>query len=162
MGGKSVARVERPPTTPIHPATEKNTPHIFTRSQYLRGKGAKLILASHAGRPKGKVVESLRMGFISKTLADIMGVPVQQAPDCLGEDVEKMVGELEEGGVMLLENVRFHAGEQTNDPGFCKNLVSALRPDVYVNDAFGTVHRAHASTAGVRKFIQGPKVVRCN
>jgi phosphoglycerate kinase len=115
--------------------------------EYLREQGARTILCSHLGRPDGKVVDSMRMKPVSDTLSQILGVKVKLAPDCVGPEVEAMVGSLRPGEVMLLENLRFHPEEEKNDAGFAKKLASLA--DVYVNDAFGTAHRAHASTEGV-------------
>ncbi len=114
---------------------------------YLREYGAKVILCSHFGRPKGQVVESLRLAPIAARLRELLGVDVATANDCVGPEAEAAVGELTPGDVLLLENVRFHPEEEANDPAFAKRLAGLA--DVYVNDAFGTAHRAHASTEGV-------------
>ncbi len=119
--------------------------------QYLIDQGAKVILASHLGRPKGKVVESMRLRPAAKRLSELLGKPVQMAPDCVGPEVEKMVAELKESDVLLLENLRFHPEEEKNDPEFAKQL--AAFADVFVQDAFGSVHRAHASTEGITHFV---------
>ncbi len=113
--------------------------------------GGKLILMSHLGRPKGKVVDSMRLGPAAQRLEQLLGKPVQMAPDCVGAEVEEKVSAMQPGDVLLLENLRFHAEETDNDPAFAKRL--AALGDIYVNDAFGTAHRAHASTEGVTKFI---------
>ncbi|MEB3228987.1 MAG: phosphoglycerate kinase [Synechocystis sp.] len=117
----------------------------------LLGKGAKVILGSHFGRPKGKVVESMRLTPVGDRLAELLGQPVVKCDDCIGADVSEKIAGLENGQVALLENLRFHAGEEGNDPEFAKAL--AANADLYVNDAFGTAHRAHASTEGVTHFL---------
>ncbi len=119
--------------------------------KYILEKGAKLILMSHLGRPKGEASDKFSLKNIVSTLSDKIGKPVKMAPDCVGSDVEKMIAEMEAGDVLLLENLRFHAAEKNNEPEFCKSL--AKLADVYVNDAFGTAHRAHASTTGIAKFV---------
>jgi len=115
--------------------------------QYLINQGAKVILASHLGRPKGKVKPEFSLKPAAAQLGKLLGRPVQMAPDCIGPEVEAMVEALQPGQVLLLENLRFHAEEETNDAGFAKKL--ARLADVYVNDAFGSAHRAHASTEGI-------------
>ena len=118
--------------------------------QDLTQKGAKVILASHFGRPKG-VTDKLRLTTVAKRLAELLGQPVVKTDDCIGDDVAAAVAKLENGQVLLLENVRFYPEEEKNDPEFAKKL--AANADFYVNDAFGTAHRAHASTEGVTKFL---------
>jgi phosphoglycerate kinase len=118
---------------------------------FLRDLGAKVILAAHFGRPKGKVNEGMRLTQVAARLSDLLGVPVEKTDSCIGEDAEAKVAALAEGGVVLLENVRFFAEEEKNDPGFAEKL--AALAEVYVNDAFGAAHRAHASTEGVTKFL---------
>jgi phosphoglycerate kinase len=119
--------------------------------QYLTEQGAKVILMSHLGRPKGKVKEDLRLTPVAERLADLLGRPVAMAVDCVGEEVETAVDRLRPGDVLLLENLRFHPGEEANDPRFVSQLASL--GEVYVNDAFGTAHRAHASTEGVAHHL---------
>jgi phosphoglycerate kinase len=119
--------------------------------QYLTEQGAKVILMSHLGRPKGKVKEELRLTPVAERLADLLDRPVAMAVDCVGEEVETAVDRLRPGDVLLLENLRFHPGEEANDPGFVRRLASL--GEVYVNDAFGTAHRAHASTEGVAHHL---------
>ena len=119
--------------------------------EHLRDQGAKTILCSHLGRPKGTVVESLRLAPIAARLSELLGAPVATTNDCVGAEVEAAVDSLAGGDVLLLENVRFHAEEEVNDPAFAKQL--AKLADVYVNDAFGTAHRAHASTEGVAHLM---------
>jgi len=119
--------------------------------KYLKEQRAKIILMSHLGKPKGKVVEELRLEPVARYLSTLLNESVLMLSDCIGEEVEIKVDGMLEGDIVLLENLRFHAEEENNDPEFAKKLVSLA--DVYVNDAFGTAHRAHASTEGVTKFI---------
>jgi len=119
--------------------------------KYLLEKGAKVILASHLGRPKG-VTPKFSLKPLVPRLSELLGVDVVMANDSIGEEVEKLAAALPEGGVLLLENVRFYKEEEKNDPEFAKKLASVA--DLYVNDAFGTAHRAHASTEGVTKFLR--------
>ncbi|MBN2013354.1 phosphoglycerate kinase [candidate division KSB1 bacterium] len=114
--------------------------------------GGKAILMSHLGRPKGKVDEAYRMAPAAKQLAKLLGKNVLILKDCVGKEVEQAIANMKDGDVAMLENLRFHEGETKNDPEFAKQL-SALG-DIYVNDAFGTAHRAHASTEGVTKFFK--------
>ncbi|TAD80271.1 MAG: phosphoglycerate kinase [Oscillatoriales cyanobacterium] len=119
--------------------------------QDLTGKGAKVILASHFGRPKGKVVDSMRLTPVAVRLSELLGKPVVKTDDCIGDEAAAKVAAMSDGDVVLLENVRFYAEEEGNDPEFSQKLASLA--DLYVNDAFGTAHRAHASTEGVTKFL---------
>ena len=114
-------------------------------------KDAKVILVSHFGRPKGKVVDSMRLTPVAGRLSELLGKPVTKTDDCIGDDVAAKVGAMANGDVVLLENARFNAGEEKNDPEFAKALASVA--DMYVNDAFGTAHRAHGSTEGVTKHL---------
>ena len=114
---------------------------------YLLDHGAAVVLMSHLGRPHGRHDPQYSLGPVAERLSKLLRRPVPLAPDCVGPDVEQMARELQPGEVLLLENLRFHAGEEANDPDFAKQL--AALGDVYVNDAFGTAHRAHASTEGV-------------
>ena len=123
--------------------------------QYLVNKGAKVILASHLGRPKGQRKMEYSQAPAVKRLSELLGKNVTLAPDCIGPDTEQVVAEMQPGDVVMLENLRFHAEEEKNDPEFCKSL--AKLADVYVCDAFGTAHRAHASTEGITHFLS-PKV----
>ncbi|MDM8000411.1 MAG: phosphoglycerate kinase [Dehalococcoidia bacterium] len=118
--------------------------------RYLIEHKAKVILCSHLGRPKG-VTPELSLKPVAQRLSKLLGQPVQIAGDCVGPRAEGLAAALQEGEVLLLENLRFHEEEEKNDPGFAKALASLA--DVYVNDAFGTAHRAHASTAGVAKYL---------
>ena len=119
--------------------------------KYLVEHRAKVIICSHLGRPKGQVVEQLRMSQVAERLSELMGLPVVIASDCIGPEVESKAGALKEGDILVLENLRFHAEEEENDAGFARKLGSVA--DIYVNDAFGTAHRAHASTVGVAKYL---------
>ena len=118
---------------------------------FLRDLGSKVILAAHFGRPKGQVNEGMRLTQVAARLSDLLGVPVTKTDSCIGEDAETKVAAMAEGGVVLLENVRFFAEEEKNDPAFAEKL--AALAEVYVNDAFGAAHRAHASTEGVTKAL---------
>jgi phosphoglycerate kinase len=119
--------------------------------RYLLDQGAAVVLCSHLGRPDGKVVESLRLAPVARRLSELLGKSVATAPDCDGPDAEASAASLTPGEVLLLENLRFHPEEEANDAGFARRLASLA--DVYVNDAFGTAHRAHASTAGVAAYL---------
>lgn len=119
--------------------------------QDLISKEAKVILCSHMGRPNGKVVDSMRLTPAAERLSELLGKPVVKPYDCVGDAVKTQVDAMGNGQVILLENLRFHAEEEANDPEFAKALASLA--DVYVNDAFGTAHRAHASTEGVTKYL---------
>ncbi|OEU62459.1 MAG: phosphoglycerate kinase [Desulfuromonadales bacterium C00003094] len=119
--------------------------------RHILGQGGRLILASHLGRPKGEPKAEFSLLPVANHLAQLLSQPVIMAPDCIGSEVEKLAQSLENGQVMLLENVRFHAGETTNDSQFARQLANLA--EVYVNDAFGTAHRAHASTAGVAQLL---------
>jgi len=119
--------------------------------KYLVDHKAKVIICSHLGRPGGKIVENLRMAPIARRLSQLMGLPVSTASDCIGPEVESKVGTLKEGDILVLENLRFHPEEEADDAGFARKL--ARLADIYVNDAFGTAHRAHASIVGVTKYL---------
>ncbi|MGN7409829.1 phosphoglycerate kinase [Sporosarcina sp. SAFN-010] len=119
--------------------------------EYLSEQGAKVILASHLGRPKGEVKEDSRLTEAGKRLAELLGKPVLKLDESTGPAVEKQVSELADGEILLLENVRFHAGEEKNDPELAKQF--AALADVFVNDAFGAAHRAHATTAGIAEYL---------
>jgi phosphoglycerate kinase len=120
--------------------------------QYAVDKGARLILASHLGRPKGQRNAKYSLKPVADHLAKVIGLPVAFASDCIGEEAAKVVNELKDGGIAVLENLRFYAEEEGNDPKFAQQLASLC--DLYVNDAFGTAHRAHASTEGMTKFVK--------
>ncbi len=120
---------------------------------YLLEQGAAVILMSHLGRPDGQRVEKLSLKPVAERLAQLLGRPVALAPDCIGPETGHMVQHLAPGSVLLLENLRFHKAEEQNDPDFARQLASL--GDVYVNDAFGTAHRAHASTEGIAHILPG-------
>lgn len=119
--------------------------------RYLQERGCRIIVCSHLGRPKGRVVESLRMAPVSRRLSELLGTPVIQARQCVGEEAASAAASLAPGGVLMLENLRFHPGEEQNDAEFARGL--AALADVYINDAFGAAHRAHASTAAVARLL---------
>lgn len=118
---------------------------------YLLEHGASVILMSHLGRPKGRPVDTLRLDPVAARLEALLGRPVEKANDCIGSDVEAQARGLKPGEILLLENLRFHSGEEENDPEFARAL--SRLGDVYVNDAFGAAHRAHASTEGVARLM---------
>ncbi len=120
--------------------------------QYLSGKGAKVILCSHLGRPKGKKNEKYSLKPVAVRLSELLKKPVVMMPDCVGDSVKAEVAKMKDGDVALLENVRFYDQEEKNDLVFAKQLSELA--DMYVNDAFGTAHRAHASTEGVTKYLK--------
>ena len=119
--------------------------------KYLVDHKAKIILCSHLGRPRGKVVKELQMAPIAQRLSQLMGLPVNTASDCVGREVESKVGTLKEGDILVLENLRFHPEEELNDADFAQKLAGLA--NIYVNDAFGAAHRSHASTVGVAKYL---------
>ncbi|SHT19366.1 phosphoglycerate kinase [Mycobacteroides abscessus subsp. abscessus] len=119
--------------------------------QYLTEQGAKVILASHLGRPKGAVVEEMRLTPVAGRLSELLNKDVKKADEAYGDSVKALVSEMAEGDVLLLENVRFYAGEEKNDPELAKAFAELA--DVYVNDAFGAAHRAHASTEGIAHHL---------
>src|SRR6185503_7858471 len=119
--------------------------------QYATAQGARVILASHLGRPKGERVEKYSLKPVAEHLSSLLSKPVAFASDCVGEEAESAVAAMQDGDILLLENLRFHKEEEKNDEGFARQLASLC--DVYVNDAFGAAHRAHASTAGITKFV---------
>ena len=118
---------------------------------YLRERKARVILCSHLGRPQGKVVDEERLSPVAQRLSEMLGIPVACAPDCVGPEAERAVNALEDGDVLLLENLRFHPGEEENDPEFARSLASL--GELFVNDAFGAAHRAHASIVGVTRYL---------
>lgn len=119
--------------------------------QYLMDQGAKVILASHMGRPKGEVKEELRLTPVAKKLSELLGKEVAKADEAYGDAVKAQIEKMNDGDVLLLENVRFYPGEEKNDPELAKEFASLA--DIFVNDAFGAAHRAHASTEGIAKHI---------
>ncbi len=119
--------------------------------KYLMGQGAKVILCSHMGRPKGEFNMKYSLAPVTKRLSEILGKEVKLAEDVIGDSAKALAADMKDGDVICLENVRFHKEEEKNDPEFAKALASLA--EVYVNDAFGTAHRAHASTAGVADYL---------
>jgi len=119
--------------------------------KYVLEQGASLLLASHLGRPKGGPDPEFSLRAASEVLATLLGIPVQMAPDCVGPEVEAMAKALKSGEVLMLENTRFHTGEEKNDLDLAKQMASLA--EVYVNDAFGSAHRAHSSTEGIARFL---------
>ena len=119
--------------------------------QYLLEKGTKVVIATHLGRPKGQVVEDLRLNAVATALSELLNKPVIKLDDCIGSEVQASIESAPLGSVLLLENLRFHPEEEANDPAFSAAL--AAGKDLYVSDAFGTVHRAHASTVGVTQLL---------
>jgi phosphoglycerate kinase len=120
--------------------------------RYALERGGRLVLASHLGRPKGKPNSKYSLAPAAKRLSELLGQKVKLAPDSIGAEVRAMVDALKPGEALMLENVRFHAGEEANDPEYARELAELA--DVYVNDAFGTAHRAHASTEGITHFVK--------
>lgn len=117
----------------------------------LSERGAKVILASHLGRPKGKPVDKYRLDPVAKRLSELLGKNVPKVDDCIGDVPKAAISKMQPGDILLLENVRFYPEEEKNDPGFAKTLAELA--DIYVNDAFGAAHRAHASTEGIAKYL---------
>ncbi len=124
---------------------------VMPTVQYALEQKARVILCSHMGRPKGERVEKFSLAPVARYLSDILGQTVQLAPDCIGSETEAMVAAMQDGDVLLLENLRYHAEEQANDPEFSKKLASLA--DVYINNAFAVSHRAHASVVGITEFV---------
>jgi len=151
-GKKVIVRVDF--NVPIKDGVVENDKRLvesLPTIKYLIGKGAKVILMSHLGRPDGQVVESMRMAPVAQRLGELLEKPVKATRDCVGPEVVAAVDAMAAGDVLVLENLRFHAAEEANDPAFAQQLASLA--DVYVNDAFGTAHRAHASTAGITQHL---------
>lgn len=131
--------------------SDKRLKESLPTIKYLRDKGAKVILMSHLGRPDGKVVTDQSLAPVAKALGALLSTDVKFASDCVGAPAKAAVATLKDGDVLLLENLRFHAEEEANDSGFAQQLAELA--DVYVNDAFGSAHRAHASTEGIVKHV---------
>jgi phosphoglycerate kinase len=141
---------------PLDPSTGEITDDSRIRAslptiKYLLEHKASVILMSHFGRPKGKVVEDMRLAPTAKRLSQLLKLPVKTTDDCIGLEVEKAASAMKPGDILLLENLRFHAEEEAGDAGFTKALASL--GDIYVNDAFGTSHRPHASISGIAKYL---------
>ena len=141
---------------PFHPGTQEVSDDRRIRAslptvKYLVDRGCRVVICSHLGRPGGKVVEDLRMAPIGVRLVEVLDAPVVEPKACVGPEAREAVAALEPGGVALLENLRFHPGEEANDPKFVSEL--AALADVYVNDAFAAAHRAHASVDGVARLL---------
>lgn len=155
IAGKTVlVRVDfnvpfRPGTTEI--SDDSRIRASLPTIRYLADRQCRVVLCSHLGRPKGAVAEGLRISPVSERLSQVLGADVAQAPDCIGPEVEELVDGLEPGEVAMLENLRFHPGEEGNDPVFARALAGFA--EMYVNDAFGAAHRAHASTEGVTRHL---------
>ena len=155
VAGKAVlVRVDY--NVPFEPGTQRISDDSRIRAslptvRYLRDRGCKIILCSHLGRPKGRADEALRMAPVTERLSELLEAPVEQADDCVGEGVREAVASLASGEIIVLENLRFHSGEERNDPAFAAELAALAQ--LYVDDAFGTAHRAHASTEGVTRFL---------
>ena len=124
---------------------------VLPTIKYLIDRGARVILMSHLGRPRGKVVEGLRLAVAARRLSQILGQPVEATTDCIGPEVEKSTASLKSGDASLLENLRFHSGEESGDTSFAQSL--ARLGDIFVNDAFATSHRAHASIVGITHYL---------
>ncbi len=124
---------------------------VLPTIEYLVGQRAKVVLCSHLGRPKGKPQEEFSLGPVALRLTELLNVSVQMLEDCIGDRVKSVINHMKPGDVVLLENTRFHEGEKSNDPDFAAKLADGM--DLFVNDAFGTVHRAHASTEGVARHL---------
>ncbi|MCH8061646.1 MAG: phosphoglycerate kinase [Chloroflexi bacterium] len=155
LNGKTVLmRVDY--NVPFHPGTTEISDDSRIRAsiptiKYLLERKCRLVICSHIGRPKGRVVEEMRMEPTSRRLSELLSKKVAQAEDCMGPGVEDAVKALAPGEVLVLENLRYHPGEEANDPDFAKSLASLA--ELYVDDAFGTAHRAHASTEGVTRYL---------
>jgi phosphoglycerate kinase len=142
--------IDTPPDMPAVVADDTRIRAAMPTIAALRDKGAMIALCSHLGRPTGPD-RRLSLALVAKRTAELLGVPVRMAPDCIGPETEQQVRELNPGAVLMLENVRFHPEEEKNDPAFAKALANGF--DAYVNDAFGAAHRAHASTEGVARVL---------
>lgn len=139
------------PTKDGRITSDKRVVAALPTIQYLVKHGARVILCSHMGKPKGEVKPELSLQVVAERLSELLGQPVKMAKDVVGESAQSLAASLKDGEVMLLENTRFEKGETKNDPELSKKLASMA--DIFVNDAFGTAHRAHASTAGVADFL---------
>ncbi|MDO9528288.1 MAG: phosphoglycerate kinase [Syntrophales bacterium] len=125
---------------------------VLPTINYALDEHAKVIIMSHLGRPEGEVIKRLSLAPVRKRLSRLLGKPVQMADDCIGDNVKSMIGEMEQGDILLLENLRFHPGETSNSDVFARELASYA--DVYIDDAFGNAHRSHASNVGITRFAR--------
>jgi phosphoglycerate kinase len=152
-GQRSLTRVDFnvPLDAQQHVSDNHRVMQALPTIRHIVEQGGRAVLMSHLGRPGGEQVSELSLRPVAEELSQLLGTPVTLAPDCVGAEVEAQVQAMQDGEVVLLENLRYHKAEAKNDPEFCRQL--AKLGDVYVNDAFGTAHRAHASTAGVVKFL---------
>ena len=156
VAGKTVLlRVDH--NVPLRPGTTEISDDIrigasLPTIRYLIDQRCRIVVCSHLGRPGGRVVKELGMSPVSTRLSELLGQKVALAPDCIGPDVRESIHRLSRGSVLMLQNLRFHPGEEANDPEFAAALVGSMT-DIFVNDAFGTAHRAHASTEGVTHFV---------
>jgi len=153
-GKKVLVRVDYnvPLDENLNVTNDKRIAATLPTIKYLLDQKAAIILMSHLGRPKGKVMAAMSLKPAAKRLSELLGREVKMAPDCIGAEVKKMAKDLKPGEILLLENLRFHPEEEKNDDKFAAELASL--GDVFVQDAFGTVHRAHASTVGIVKYLQ--------
>lgn len=138
--------------TPITISDDTRIRAVLPTLKLLQEAGARTVLCSHLGRPEGQVNEQMRLTPVAARLSELLGNPVTKLDDCIGDNVTSEIEKIQDGEIVLLENVRFYKQETKNDPEFAKKL--AHDADVYVNDAFGTAHRAHASTEGVTKYVK--------
>src|SRR5947209_5927160 len=142
-----------PLDTQLHITDDTRIKAAIPTIQYLLDRGAAVLLMSHLGRPKGQVVDAMRLTPVAQRLNGLLGRPVEMVADCVGPEIEALAKALQPGHVLLLENLRFHKEEEKNDLDFARQLASL--GEIYVNDAFGTAHRAHASTEGVTHYLPG-------
>ena len=124
---------------------------VLPTINYALDEGAKIIIISHLGRPKGKIVQEMSLAPVAKRLSRLLGKEVAIARDCVGDEVRKMIADMKPGCIIMLENLRFHPGEEVNSEEFSKELASYA--DVYIDDAFGNAHRSHASNVGITRFV---------
>ena len=136
----------------LHITDDTRIRSVLPSINYALDEGARVILMSHLGRPKGKPVPEMSLAPVAKRLSRLLNKEVRMAPDCIGKEVRKLVDELKPGDILLLENLRFHSEEEKNDDGFAAELAGLA--DVYIDDAFGNAHRKHASNVGITRFIK--------
>ncbi|SYZ73950.1 phosphoglycerate kinase [Candidatus Zixiibacteriota bacterium] len=153
-GKRTLVRVDFnvPLDKSLHITDDRRIVESLPTIKKIMGDGGRVILCSHFGRPKGKPVPEMSLRPAAIRLSELLKKDVKMAPDCIGDEVERLVNSLKDGEVILLENLRYHSEEEKNDPEFARKLAGLA--DIYVNDAFGSAHRAHASTEGVAKFIR--------